>query len=834
MIAESLTKGNRPEAIEPYDKVWGVGVSGLDENISPFPRINSMLEKTKDVVSMVDTERAVILTKAYEKYKGEPQIIKVAKAFRDILSQVTIHIDEEELIAGEIAAPAWHAPLYPDFSVQWLVQEMDDTSIPDFSERSNDKYVISDEVRKVVREIAPKWDGVSNVDLIKKALSKEEAKGSTLLGNGMYANDLYSYNGIGHICIDYPMLLKTGFGGIKKKVAEKLDQLETGSTPEASKQRLFWQAQLISLEGAITYFKRYAELAAKMADSCEDADRKSELLRMASNCGWVAENPARDFWEAVQLWYLATNLILIESNGHSVTYGRFDIIMGPYYEKSINEGILTREFMQELIESSFIKMDQLRKIRGFGETIIASGIGWGGTALNVGGVDADGEDAVNDVSYMVLDAHAHTRITNPWMGVKLSEKNPKEFWIKAFNVIRIGTGEPKIYNDEKVVESMTKYGVPLSDARHWVGIGCVEPEVPGYTYGWHDADYFNTAKVLTFALNGGRDPATGEQAGPDRGTLADFKSFEEVKEAFEVQLKYWIDCMVSTINTMDMVHQQNKPLPYLSLLVNDCIEKGKDISAGGARYNYTGPQCVGLATVADALSTIRQLVFDEKKITGEELMKVLKDNWEGHEALRAYINSDQVHHYGNDDDYADEMAQYVMNKYCEFVEHRPNARGGEFRPGVYSVSINVPCGMGCTATPDGRVSGEAVSDCLGPAHPGGVSHDVNGPLAVADSLAKLDQVRIANGVILNWKFTPDTLSGDIGLDNFMNLMQGYFEKGGMQSQFNVTSREILQKAQKEPQKYKNLMVRVAGYSAFFTELSPELQSDLIGRTELSF
>ncbi|MCI8991595.1 MAG: formate C-acetyltransferase/glycerol dehydratase family glycyl radical enzyme [Eubacterium sp.] len=833
-MAENEAMNTRPQAIEPYDKVWGVGVSGLDDSISPFTRINSMLEKTKNVSSRVDTERAEILTESYEKYKGEPQMIKVAKAFRDVLSKVTIHIDEEELIVGEIAAPAWHAPLYPDFSIQWLVEEMDDTSIPDFSERSNDRYIVSEENRKVIREIAPKWEGVSNVDLIKKALTKEEASGSTLLGNGMYANDLYSYNGIGHVSVDYPTLLKNGFGGLKKKVEEKLAGLVLGSSPEATKQREFWQAQLISLEGAMTYFKRYSRLAATMAEECKDADRKKELERISANCEWVAEKPARDFWEAAQLWWLATNLILIESNGHSVTYGRFDQIMGPYYEYSIKENILTREFMQELIECSFIKMDQLRKIRCFGETIIASGIGWGGTALNVGGVDAAGNDAVNDVSYMVLDAHAHTRITNPWMGVRLSNKNPKEFWTKTFNVIRIGTGEPKIYNDDKVIESMLNYGVPMEQARNWVGIGCVEPEVPGFTYGWHDADYFNTAKVLSFALNGGRDPATGEQAGPDNGTLADFKSFDEVKKAFEIQLKYWIDCMVSTLNTMDLVHQKNKPLPYLSLLVNDCIDKGQDISSGGARYNYTGPQCVGLGTVADSLTTIKQLVFEEKKVTGEELMKALKADWKGYEALQAYVNSDQVHHYGNDDDYADEMAQYVMNKYCEFVEHRPNARGGEFRPGVYSVSINVPCGMGCTATPDGRVSGEPVSDCLGPAHPGGVSHDVKGPMAVADSLAKLDQARIANGVILNWKFTPDTLSGDTGLDNFMNLMQGYFYKGGMQSQFNVTSKDVLQKAQQTPKKYKDLMVRVAGYSAFFTELSQELQSDLIGRTELSF
>lgn len=834
MVAEGISKDNRPQAIEPYDKVWGVGVSGLDENISPFPRINSMLEKTKNATSMADTERAVIVTNAYEKYKADPQIIKVAKAFRDVLSQVTIHIDEEELLVGEIAAPAWHAPLYPEFSIQWLREEIDDKSIPDFSERTNDRYVITEEVRKVVREIAPKWEGVSNVDCIKKALSPKAAKGTTLVGNGMYANDLYSYNGIGHISVDYPMLLKTGFGGLKKKIEEKLAALETGSSPEEPKQRTFWSAQLISLEGAMTYFKRYAALASEMAADCEDTDRKAELERIASNCAWVAENPARDFWEAMQLWYLATNLILIEANGHSVTYGRFDQIMKPYYDYSIKENLLTREQMQELIECSFIKMDHLRKIRGYGETIIASGIGWGGTALNVGGVNAEGEDAVNDISYMVLDAHAHTRITNPWMGVRLSDKNPKEFWIKVFNVIRIGTGEPKIYNDDKVIESMLKYGIPISEARNWVGIGCVEPEVPGYTYGWHDADYFNTTKTLTFALNGGRDPQTGEQVGPDCGTLATFKSFEDVKKAFEVQLKYWTDCMISTINTMDIVHQRNKPLPYLSLLVNDCIEKGQDISCGGARYNFTGPQCVGLGTVTDALCTIKQVVFEEKKVTGEELMKALQDNWEGHEALRAYINSDQVHHYGNDDDYADEIAQYVISKYCECIEHRPNARGGEFRPGVYSVSINVPCGMGCAATPDGRVSGEPVSDCLGPAHPGGVAHDVKGPMGVADSLSKLDQARIANGVILNWKFTPDTLSGEVGLDNFMNLMQGYFCKGGMQSQFNVTDKAILQKAQKEPEKYKDLMVRVAGYSAFFTELSPELQQDLINRTELSF
>ena len=833
MIAKTVTKNNRPQAIEPFDKCWGVGVSGLDEDISPFPRVNRMLEQTKSAKSRVDTQRALIMTDAFQTYQAEPQLLKIAKSFHDICAQVDIHIDADELIVGEIAAPPWYAPLYPEFSIQWLREEIEQIErgeTVDFSQRNNDRYVVTPENRETIKDFAPKWNNVSQEQLIRKALSPEEAKGAGVI----YMNDLYTYNGIGHVCADYPRLLRLGYGGLKKIVEGKLSALEPGADAAEPNKRIFWQAQLISLDAAMTYFKRYGALAADMARACGDPARRAELERISSNCLWVAENPPRDFWEAIQLWHLATNLILIESNGHSVTYGRFDQIMGPFYENDVKAGTLTREFMQELIECAFIKMDQLRKIRNLGETVIASGIGFGGTALNVGGVDAQGNDAVNDVSYMVLDAHAHTRITNPWMGVKLSMKNPREFWIKTFNVCRIGTGEPKIYNDDMYYMSMLNYGIPIEQARDWVGIGCVEPEVPGYTYGWHDADYYNASKVLLLALNNGEALSTGEALGAPTGYLKDMKSFEEVKAAFDRQMAYWCDRMVSTINTMDYVHQRNHPLPYLSLLINDCTEKGVDISAGGARYNFTGPQMVGLGTVADSLCTIKQLVFEEKKITGEELMNALKANWKGYEALQAYVNSDKVHHYGNNDDYADEIARFVVDTYCKHIEHRPNARGGEFRPGVYSVSINVPCGMGCEATPDGRCDFEPVSDCLGPAHPQGISHDVKGPLAIAGSLSKLDQARIANGVILNWKFTPDTLGGETGLDNFMSLFEGYFSKGGLQSQFNVTSRETLEAARKAPDEYRDLMVRVAGYSAFFTELSPELQDDLIGRTELSF
>ncbi len=831
MISDTITAANRPEAIEPYDKTWGVGVSGLDEEISPFPRINRMLERAKSAKSRIDTQRMEILTQSYKESKGQPQIKRVAQGFHDIIEKCDVRIGDDEIILGEIAAPAFAAPIYPEFSINFMIEEMDaidrGEAVP-FEERNNDKYYITEEQKAKIRELAPAWDNETVYNHVMAQMGPEEKKGS---GN-VYFNDLYATAGIGHISVDYPMLLKIGWKGIKARIDEQLAKLEIG-TPEAIQQRTFWEAQLISVDASMLYFRRYGEKAAEVAATCDDPQRKAELERMSANCLWVSENPPRDFWEAIQLWWGATNLILIESNGHSVTYGRFDQFMGPFYENDIKNGTLTREFMQELIECSFLKMDELRKWRDYFNTIIASGIGWGGTALNVGGVKPDGTDGVNDVSFMVLDAHAHTRITNPWMGVKLSEKNPEEFWIKTFNVCRIGTGEPKVYNDDLYYKTLSNYGVPLEQARDWVGIGCVEPEVPGYTYGWHDADYYNCARVFLLAINNG-ETFDGEKLGAETGYLTDMKSFDEVKEAFDIQMKYWCDRMLSTINTMDLVHQRVHPLPYLSLLVHDCTERGVDISAGGARFNYSGPQCVGLGTVTDSMCTIKQLVFEEGRISAEELMTALKANWEGYEVLQAMVNSDLVHHYGNDDDYADEIAKFVIDTYCKHVEHRPNARGGEFRPGVYSVSINVPAGMLCEASPDGRKAGEPVSDCLGPAHPDGQSHDIKGPLAIANSLAKIDQTRIANGVILNWKFTPETLAGEAGLDNFINLFKGYFGKGGLQSQFNVTSRETLEAAQAKPRDYRDLMVRVAGYSAYFTELSPELQSDLIGRTELSF
>jgi pyruvate formate-lyase/glycerol dehydratase family glycyl radical enzyme len=833
---------NEPLAVEPYDKEWGVGVSGLTENPSPFPRINRMLKWLKALDSTADAQRALIFTECYEKYAMYPQNIKCALTLREVFQRVDIHIWPEELIVGELAAPPNSAPVYPEFSIDWLVDEFNNRPMEN---RKNDRYVIDKKTQSDIIGIQQAWKNKTVSEAIIHSYTEDEAKGSHL-GKGINLEGLFVYAGVGHVCADYEKLLRVGFGGIKREAEARMAALDT-SVPGDIKKQEFYTAELIILEGVRSFITRYGELAAKMALEEADASRKAELERVSSNCLHVAENPPRDFWEAIQLWHIATNMIIIESNGHSVTYGRFDKIFYPFYKADTESGRLTREFMQELIEHSFLKMHQLRKIRDTSAITFSSGTIMGGTALDVGGVDENGADITNDLSYMVLDAHAHTRIPNPWMGVRLHEGTPLKFKIKVFNVIRIGTGEPKIFNDAPMIQSLLNYGKPLKDARDYVGVGCVEPCVPGKTYGWHDSGSVNLAKILEMAINGGRCidcgaacprypvcGGAGKTLSINTGSLDTFKSFDEVTASFDEQMKYWCDKLISCINKIDFVQQRLKPLPYLSLLMDDCIASGRDITAGGARYNHSGPQGVGIGTASDGLSVIRQLLFDEERVTGAELLAALRANWKGYEPLYALVNGDRMHHYGNDDDAADDIARFVVATYCKHIEHRPTPHGGEYMPGVFSVTNNVMHGSVVAATPDGRLAYEPVSDCIGPVHTKYGSHDRRGPTAIANSVAKLDHARIGNGIILNWKFSPSAVSGESGRDNLIGLMDTYFHNNGMQSQFSIVSRDMMLAAQKQPDKYKDLVVRIAGYSAYFVELSSELQNDLIGRTELSF
>ncbi len=842
MAIESKNTFNDPCGIEPYDKEWGIGVSAMNDEPSPYSRVNRLLEYFHNTDFTVDHERACLVTETYKEHFDKPQSIKCALALANVLGNVTIRIYPDELIVGEIAAPMKSAPIFPEFSYSWITDEM--KNFP-WKDRELDPYHISEESEQRLLELEEFWKGKTVADHIISMSSPDELKG-TGLGRGLYLLNLYLFGGVGHTCANYEKLLANGFGGQQKRVQEKLAKLDP-ALPEDLTKREFYQAQLIVLDAVAYYIRRYAALAQEMAEGEPDAKRKDELLQIAANCEWVAENPPRNFFEALQLVHLITCIILIESSGHSISYGRFDQYMYPFYQQDLENGTASQEFMQELIECFYIKVGTPTKLRDQMTVISNTGRGMGGESLTIGGVDRKGHDATNDLSFMCLDAHAHTRLSCPWICVRWNANTSREFKIKTANIIRMGTGQPKVYNDESAIPVQLAKGVPTEDARDYAVVGCVEIDAPGKEYGWHDSAYFNMAKVMELAINNGRClgcasycprwavcGGAGQRLGPETGSLADFKSFEEVLESFDQQMKYWCDQMVAGINIMDITHQKLKPLPYLSLLIDDCIEAGVDVTAGGARYNFNGPQGVGVGTVADGLAAIKQLVFEENKVIGKDYLDALEKNWEGYEPLYALVNSDKVHHYGNDDDYADELAQLGFNTYCQYVENRPACRGGKFTPGVYSVSANVGLGLIQWAAPDGKKAGEPISDCLGPVHNASGSHDVTGPTAILKSVTKLDHVRATNGTLMNWKFSPGAVTGESGRDNLISLLEVYFQNKGHHSQFNIISRETLEDALVNPDQYKHLLVRVAGYSAYFVELSKPLQMDILGRTELSF
>jgi len=842
-VMERVTE-NSPKApiFEPLDKDWGVGVTSMGDTHSPFPRVNRLRKLTFDTEFTVDHERACLLTEAYEKHKNLPQILKCAKALAHVLENVKIRILPDELLVGEMAAPMKCAPIFPEHSFAWIVDEIKNHP---WNKRLHDNYYLTKESQKKLLGLEKYWRGNNIAEIIESTMTEDEKKGTNLERN-VYLLNLYMFGGVGHLQGNYEKLFALGYGGLKKQVREKLEALDAAK-PDDLKKKEFYQAELIVLEAASHYLRRYAELARKMAVKEKNAGWKGDLLKISSHCDWVSENPPRTFWEALQLVYMAITILLIESNGHSVCFGRFDQYMYPFYRRDLEKGTTTKEFMQELIEILYIKDLWWTKLRDRLTVIPNSGRGMGGDSLTIGGVDKNGNDATNDLTYMCLDAHAHTRLGTPWLAVRWHEKTPRDLKIKTANVIRIGTGQPKIFNDQAAIPASLRAGRTPEDSNNYHIVGCVEIDAGGKEYGWHDASYFSMAKIYELAINNGRCigcgshcmrwdkcAGVGKQLGPQTGSIADFTSFDQVLESYDKQMKYWTDQMVAGIEIMDIVHQREKPLPYLSALIDDCIERGIDVTAGGAVYNFTGPQAVGVGTVADGMATVKQLVFEEKRISGRELLDACEKNWVGREPLYALVNSDKVHHYGNDDDYADDLAKFAADTYCKHIENRPNTRGGKYVPGVYSVSANVALGLVQWASPEGRKALEPVSDCVGPVHTQLGSHDINGPTAIAKSVSKLDHIRAGNGTLLNWKFTPSAVAGEIGRDNFISLIDTYFDRKGMHSQFNIISRQTLENAMKNPEKYKDMLVRVAGYSALFVELSKPLQYDILGRTELSF
>ncbi|MCW8333252.1 (2S)-3-sulfopropanediol dehydratase [Vibrio paucivorans] len=824
------------QGTEAFDKVYGLGYEVGHADWSPFPRVNRLRQTFLDRPYDIDVERLRLVTEAYQNNHAMPRILQCAFAFENILLNSTLYIYDEDLILGEIAAPAKASPIYPEFSVDWIIDEILNSP---FEERPNDQfYIRSEQDRAEILELCQYWKGKTANEFITAHLDDDQKKGSHM-GEKVFQTNNYHFAGIGHFAMDFKKLMTLGYNGVLEQAHNAFSQLSK-QDPDFSEKRDYYKATIISLEAAVKYITRYALLAEDMAFNESDQKRKQELQAMSVNCFQIAGGVPQTFWQAAQLFNFAVTMTQIEGNGHSISYGRMDQWLLPFYTKDVTENGVPKEFILEVLEVLevlYVKMNNPTKLKDKGTVKVRNGRGFGGESLTIGGVDQQGNDATNDLTMLMLEASAHTRMMNPWVCLRMHENTPYELKIKTIECVRAGYGHPKLFNDGPAIKAMLGKGVTLEEARDYAVVGCVEPTIPGKEHGWLDAGYVNTAKMMEMVINGGRilsGPNAGMQLGPDTGSLETYQTFDEVLESVDKQFGYWCDQLCSCLNVTDKMHRLIKPTPYISAFFEGCIESGKDMTFGGVKYNGTAPQAAGIATCADSLATIKKLVFDDQKYTGKQLLDAVKDNWDGHEKLYALVNSSKIPHFGNDIDEADELFSFMFECYCRHIKGRQNPRGGKFSPGVYTVNANVGMGLYTNASLDGRKNGEPISDNMGPVHTAGGSHDINGPTAVINSVTKVDHSLATNGTLLNLRFPEDAVSGVEGRDILVSFVDEYIHKQGMHVQFNIMSSEKMRAAQKTPELYKDMLVRVAGYSAYFVELGKPLQDDLIQRTELRF
>jgi len=791
-----------------------VQINSAVAETKPTARVERVKERFVGQTPAICPERAKLITESYKETAALPIHLRRAKAFERILTGMSIFIEDDELIVGNQCSKPRSTPIFPEFSCQWLEDELDR-----LAKREADVFLISEETKSILRdEVFPYWAGKTNQEYATSLMTSEalaaQAAGVFTVGN-------YYFNGVGHISVDYAKVLEYGLEGIIAEAETAKDGLATASAADMQKKQ-FLDAVVISNRAVINFANRFASEAEALAASA-NPERKAELLEIARICRKVPAKPAENLQEALQSFWFIQLTIQIESNGHSISPMRMDQYLLPYYEASKAE--MGAEKVQELFDLLWIKMAGINKVRDEGSTAAFGGYPMFQNLI-VGGVDRHGNDATNELSLIIMQASANTALYAPSLSVRIHENTPMVFWKKAAEVARLGLGVPAWYNDRVVIPALLSRGLSLEDARDYGIIGCVEPQVGGKTEGWHDAAFFNMSKVLELALNNGFDPIGKTQIGPETGTVEDFKTFDDVMAAYQKQMEYCVELLCHSDNAVDLAHAKNVPLPFLSSMVEDCIGRGKSVQEGGAIYNFTGPQGVGVANVGDSLAAIKKFCFEEKMISLPKLKEAMDKDYEGAEDLRQMLLN-RGPKYGNDDDYADEIAVKATDIYCAEVVKYSNPRGGVFQPGLYPVSANVPLGAIVAATPDGRKCGKPLADGVSPQ--GGF--DKSGPTATVCSVAKLDHVMASNGTLLNQKFQPESLAGDKGLERLIAVTDTFFKRGGFHVQYNVVSRELLEDAQARPEEYKGLVVRVAGYSAFFTVLDKAIQDDIINRTE---
>lgn len=784
-------------------------------------RIGRLRQKMEKRTASICSERAVLITESFKTTEGEDYVLRKAKAFAHILKHMTIYLEEDSLIFGNQASRNFAAPVFPEFSIDWVIQELDE-----FDRRAGDVFQISEETKADLRAIAPYWHGHTHEDEVRKNTSEAVIQAER---QGIIHRGGISMSGDGHIVPKHELVLEKGFRGL---IAEAQERLRQPSLTEDNV--IFYQAVVIALEGALHFVKRYSRLACELAVQEPEGRRKDELNAVSRMCETLMEGPAMSFYEGCQVCYLVHILQMIESNGHSFCYGRFDQYLYELYRRDLEAGLFTKEKALELITHMFLMNSSSNKIRPYGHTKFSQGYPLYSN-LMVGGMKPDGTDGTNELSYLCIEAMNLTKMAEPNFSMRYHRDTPKEILMLAAKLIRTGCGMPSLFNDEVAVKGLVNLGIPRADALDYCAIGCVETGVPGkYGHRATGMTYVNWGKVLELLLYNGRDPVSGIQMvsiNGKSGPEATYRSYGELWAAWNRLLKFYSDLAVECDIACDRSLAVYDADPFASSLIDNCMALGKTLKNGGCQYDVISQSNIGPSVVGNSLAVIKKLVFEERTLTWEALISALEKNWEGAALIHKMVRN--VPKFGNDDDDVDEIVRDVFLSYLKLLPAYRTERSGKgpelscYTMSTSNITSYVPNGLDVGATPDGRMAKSPLNEGCSPTQ----GTDLNGPTAVINSVAKLPNDQVAAGQLLNMRFSPGALAGDENLEKFVSFLAASAEKGIYHNQFNLIDSATLTAAKKEPEHYTSLIIRVAGYCAQFVSLMPEAQDAIIARTE---
>jgi pyruvate formate-lyase/glycerol dehydratase family glycyl radical enzyme len=808
------------------------GAKAMYELSPVTDRVAKIREKYRTTRPSICISRYKIVTEFYMENPQLQGILKRAKNFKNICEKLPVLINEDEVIVGWQASKYRACALYPEMSFGWFLDELKAGTIP---ERDVDPYDIDDKDAEYIFETGDFWR--------KECLSAKvdeyiplgyfDAAGS---GVTYFSSKNTCTSPVGHFVANFDKAIHKGFGAIKAEAEAKMAELEGVMFGDSVEKYNFYRAVSLVCDGMITLSKRYGEECTRLASLETDPIRKKELEEMADCLNWIMEKPCRTFHDAIQCMYLYQIGLCLDGQQHGISFGRVDQYLGSFCEADIAANRITHEKAQELLDLFYLKVAEMNKIWPYFATL--SGPGYtSGQLMTIGGVTRDGEDATNAVSFMMLQSAGRLVLHDPPQSLRIHKGTPQDLWEAAIETTQIAGGVPTFENDDVIIPALMDRGLPIESARNYCLIGCVEPQSCGDEWacpgGNGTESFFNMLGAFLLAINNGQNPMPGPdgklggQVGLPTGYLYEMETFEKVLDATKKQMEYFVNWHISLVNTWEFIASQHMQLPLLSTTIDGCMESGKDVMNGGAKYNSTGNAGIAIGNIADSLAVVKFMVYDKKLISARDLYDAIMKNWEGKEDLRQFILN-EAPHYGNDNEYTDVFAKWASDVYGDAVSAATGPRC-RYAPGLYPVTAHVLFGMITAASPDGRKAGEPLSDGISPVQ----QMDKNGPTATLKSVSSINQRKFSNGTLLNMKFHPTALSNESGKSKLISLIQAYFSLGGMEMQFNIVSGKTLRRAQEKPEEYRDLVVRIAGFSAYFVELYKASQDDIIKRTELN-